>query len=193
MKVLRMHNNADEQFDQFVKKQLEQTGADPALAQHYFEQMQLPQPSAGGSVTAAVKSSWWRFWASMAVVGIVSVALYKASKPALPSTAAPVVALPPAPGKQQADKSDSAAGYIDAPALPLPAPGASRQVTALPVIPPAPLLPRVPSDSPAQRLPLVIVPQTQATVKRKDSVPGPLRPATVIPEKTKDSVYIIWY
>jgi hypothetical protein len=42
MKLLKMHDNADGKFDQFVKEQLDKTDVDMALADTYFVQMVLP-------------------------------------------------------------------------------------------------------------------------------------------------------
>jgi hypothetical protein len=42
MKLLKMHDNADGKFDQFVKEQLDKTDVDIALADTYFAQMVLP-------------------------------------------------------------------------------------------------------------------------------------------------------
>lgn len=107
MRILKMHNNADEVFDQFVKKQLEQTEVGPELAQHYFDQMKLPPPSSGeGTVATAAKSSWWRFFAGAVVVGAVAMVIYKTMQPqpaAQPSAkVAQPVAVAPDSAKRQA-------------------------------------------------------------------------------------------
>jgi cytoskeletal protein RodZ len=210
MKVLKMHNNADEQFDQFVKNQLEQTEVDPALAQHYFDQMKLPPPSSGSeAVTAAAKSSWWRFWASMVVAGAAAVLIYQVTRPRpTEKPAAKVQAQAPDTVRQQDTIGNhttppvlapsSTGTTTAAPASPMPPSAAPSPGVPLPTTVPAPAAepattpPPAMDDSMARPLLATEPPVTVPVVKRKDSLPKQLRPAATIPKKASDTVYIIW-
>jgi hypothetical protein len=187
MRVLRMHNNADEQFDQFVKKQLEQTEVDPVLAQHYFDQLQLPQPSAGGAATTVAKGSWWRFCVNMVVVSAAAVVIYEVTRPSAEPPAAtvslPAVSLPNL-GRQQPVTSSSNAAGVPKAALPKPIVAPPANATSPLLLPRATTVPLPAAEIPA--------PVTVLNTKRKDSLPRQLSPASAMPKKTNDSLYIIW-
>jgi hypothetical protein len=202
MRILKMRNNADELFDQFVKKQLEQTEVGPELAQHYFDQMKLPPPSSGeGTVTTVAKNSRWRFWAGAVVVTAAAVIIYKTMQPQ-PSAQTPAKLVQPVAVVSDSDKRQiSIPEAVAATPQMLPvttnpnSPSSHIQKTVLPAKALAVADKTIaPADS------IVVIPRSTVTdlpthppvVKNKDSLIKQLRPAPIIPKKATDSVYIIW-
>jgi hypothetical protein len=213
MKLLKMHDNADGKFDQFVKEQLDKTDVDMALADKYFAQMQLP------TAPAQHKKKRWGLWLLLVASCFTALLVYQFSGNTKQSghkatgnnhnVAAQQSAddAPPITNPSQAKDSNNNAHKGNAP-MPAPTQGSQVPNTAavlshnLPTAsgkhqktdqPPGTAAnfasPLAKDTSHAIATPPL--PNSQVAVpvatKKKDS----LAPKAV-PPKAKDSVYIIW-
>ncbi len=209
MKVLKMHSDQEQQFDQFVHEQLDSVEVDTALAKHYFGQMKLPsaiEPLVP-PVTSGSRRRWFLLVLACCAVAVTGYILLRNNKDGRTvQQEQPASAPVPLPGTAVEEEGEQL-------------PGKTTDTAASEKKHQAPLPGRVPVQDEAsgsfnnsgageavstdtapapdsignQLLPIANqLPAAAAGNNKKDTASQKIQPKLSIPEKRTDSVYIIW-
>jgi hypothetical protein len=205
MKVLKMHSQGDDKFDQFVKEQLDKTDVDVSLADTYFAQMQLPP--AGQAPPQKRRRRWFFIWFTASCLVAITAYLLITTDANVPTTlpnhSAQTVGEPmPSPPGEPPMATDSdggkAADPTTQPATTIAKPVDNNRFNQILTNSHAAVKDTALSADTVQHtvtnkiaLDITIKDTPQVAAAKKDTASKALRTA-VVPPKPKDSVYIVW-
>lgn len=196
MKLLKMHDNADGKFDQFVKEQLDKTDVDMALADTYFVQMQWP---AAAQAAPKRRRRWIFIW--FAIGSLVAITAYlftptdKKAPAALPNR--PMFSQPSTPAMASDGDTATTTGPAAKQSTVIAKPIDNNLINKTLTIDRAAIKQTALSvdtveHSIAKKLehPIIINDTVRMSTAKRDTVK--LLRTAVVPPKAKDSVYIVW-